>query len=65
MGVIVAVFVAEEELEVVTGVGRTVVNTSVVPGSVGGKVGAVVTFVEEVVTESFKVVVLDSVEVGV
>lgn len=45
-------------VEVVAGVG-------LVPRSVGGKVRATVTFVEEVVTESVKFVVLDTIKVGV
>lgn len=59
------VLVAIEELEVVAGVGGIVVNTDVASGFIGGKVKAVVAFVEEVLTKSVKLVVLDSVEVGV
>lgn len=58
-------------VEVVTGVGRTVVNRGGVPGSVGGIVRVVVTFVDEVVTESVTflvvvvIVVFGSIKVGV
>lgn len=41
---------------------RTVVNMGVVPRSVGGKTGAEVTFVEEEVPESVKLVVFGSVK---